>query len=78
MSLHGPWFSALACRPDEVGVDRHAQRLGLLRRLGRFRWFEDRLALALLLRYTHLNLNRQGEKIDADSFGVALGAAFGD
>jgi hypothetical protein len=78
VSLHGPWFSALRAGPMKLVSTDMPSDWGVFVDLGVCRWFEDRLALALLLRFTHLNLNRQGEKIDADSFGVALGAAFGD
>jgi hypothetical protein len=78
LRLHGRWFSPLRAGPMKlVSTDRPSD-WGFFADWGVCRWFEDRFALALLLRYTHLDLNRQGATIDADSFGVALGAAFGD
>ena len=78
LSLHGPWFSPLRAGPMKLVSTDMPSDWGFFVDWGVGRWFEDRLALALVLRYTHMTLNRQGTKIDADSFGVALGAAFGD
>ena len=78
LHLQGRWFSPLRAGPMRLVSTDTPSDWGFFVDWGICRWFEDRLALALLLRYTHLDVNRQGVTINADSFGFALGAAFGD
>ncbi|HEY7375316.1 MAG TPA: hypothetical protein VIF57_24360 [Polyangia bacterium] len=85
LRLHGRWFTFLRGGPGKVvstdltgAGETVSSKWGAVVEWGACRWFKHQFGLALLLRYTHLDVAYQGETSAADSLGAALAVSFGD